>query len=174
MGEGPAAPRWWSLLLDGAHPWGSFDVVVSQYGVRRYRLTIYPPTATRADQRLARLWRAWPISGVAAALLAVMLFGNVTGSPDTVLAFAVAAYVTIGALLFLRAGPARVQVRSASIILLPETADVAERRRYAGCRALVEMLTQAGQLLTVGDISSVEHEAIWWEAYDRLGDIARE
>ncbi len=97
-----------------------------------------------------------------------MLLGNAAASPDTVLAFAVAAYVTIGALLFLRAGPARVQVRSMSIVLMPGTADARERRRYAGWQTLVHMLTRADRMLTIGAISLVEHEAIWWEAYDRL------
>ena len=118
---------WLSRLLDGAHPWGSFDATVGRYGVRRYRLIIYPPGTSTADRRLARLWRGWPITGAALVLLAVMLLGNAAASPDTVLAVAVAAYVSIGALLFLRAGPHRVRVRSMSIILMPNTADVQER-----------------------------------------------
>ena len=85
--------------------------MVGRYGVRRYRLIIYPAGTTTADRRLARLWRGWPISGAVLGLLAVMLLGNVAASPDAVLAFAVAAYVSIGALLFLRAGPARVRVQ---------------------------------------------------------------
>jgi hypothetical protein len=63
----PAELRWWAWLLDGAHPWGSFDAMVSRYGVRRYRLIIYPPGTTTADRRLARLWRGWPLGGVALA-----------------------------------------------------------------------------------------------------------
>ena len=54
-----------------------------------------------------------------------MLLGNAAASPDTVLALAVAVYVSIGALLFLRAGPARVQVRSMSIILMPKAPTLA-------------------------------------------------
>ncbi len=96
------------------------------YGVRRYRLIIYPSGITSADRQLARLWRGWPISGAVLGLLAVMLLGNVAASPDTVLAFAVTVYVSIGALLFLRAGPARVRVRSMSIILMPKAADARE------------------------------------------------
>jgi hypothetical protein len=164
--------RWWSRLLDGAHPWGSFDAVVSRYGVRRYRLVIYPPGTSTADRRLARLWRGWPISGAVLVLFAVVLSGNVAASPDTVLAFAVAAYVSIGALLFLRAGPARVHVRSMSVVLMPDSADVRELRKYAQWRALVHMLTRADQMLATGAIALVEHEATCWEAYDRLEVIA--
>src|ERR1700758_1957946 len=94
--EAPAEPRWWSWLLDGAHPWGSFDATVGRYGIRRYRLTVYPPGSTAADRRWARLWRGWPITGAALAILAFMLFGNVVARPTTVLEYAVAAYVGIG------------------------------------------------------------------------------
>ncbi len=96
-----------------------------------------------------------------------MLLGNAAASPDTVLALAVAVYVSIGALLFLRAGPARVRVRSMSVILMPK-ADARERRRYTEWQTLVDMLTRADRLLRAGAISIVEHEATWWEAYDRL------
>jgi hypothetical protein len=158
-------------LLDGAHPWGSFDATVGRYGIRRYRLIVYPPGSTAADRRMARIWRGWPIAGAVLALLAVMLFGNVIASPDTVLGYAVAAYVVMGALLFLRAGPARVRVRSMSIILMPNRADVRGQCKYAEWRMLVHMLTMADRMLATGATSLVEHEAAWWKAYDRLGAI---
>jgi hypothetical protein len=100
-----------------------------------------------------------------------MLFGNVTASPDTVLSFGGGAYVSIGALLFLRAGPPRVRVRSMSIMLMPKRADVREQCKYAEWRMLVHMLTMADRMLATGAISLVEHEAAWWKAYDRLGAI---
>ncbi|MGZ4585582.1 MAG: DUF6611 family protein [Mycobacterium sp.] len=170
--EPSAGPGWLSRLLDGAHPWGSYEATVSRYGVRRYRLTIYPPGISTADRRLARLWRGWSISGAALVLLAVMLLGNAAASPDTVLIVAVVAYVSIGVLLFLRAGPHRVRARSMSIILMPNTADVQEQRRYTQWRTLVDMLTNADRMLTTRAISPVEHEATWWEAYDRVEAIA--
>ncbi len=101
-----------------------------------------------------------------------MLFGNVAASPDTVLGYAVAFYVGVGALLFLRAGPARVRVRSMSIILMPKGADVREQCKHAEWRMLVHMLTTADRMLATGAISLVEHEAAWWKAYDRLGAIS--
>ena len=100
-----------------------------------------------------------------------MLFGNVTASPVAVLGYAVAAYVGIGALLFLRAGPARVRVRSMSIILMPKGADVRELCKCAEWRMLVHMLTMADRMLATRAISLVEHEATWWKAYDRLEAI---
>ncbi len=167
----PERPRWWSRLLDGPHQWGSFDATVGRYGVQRDRLILYPPGSTTADRRMARLWRGWPITGVALGLLAMMLLGGAAASPDMVLAISVAAFVGIGALLFLRAGPIRVQVRSMSVIVLPNSADVQARHSPTECRILAGMLIRADHLLASGAISPVEHEAIWWEAYDRLGAI---
>jgi hypothetical protein len=71
----------------------------------------------------------------------------------------------------LRAGPARVQVRSVSIALMPKAADACEQRRYIEWRTLVAMLTRADRLLRTGAISLAEHETTWWEAYDRLEAI---
>jgi hypothetical protein len=159
-------------LVDGPRAWGSFDAIVGRYGVRRYYLTIYPPGIRTADRRLARLWRRWPIGGAALVLFAVMLFGDVAAPPDKVLAFGMAAYLSVGALLFLRAGPARVRVRSMSIILMPEAADVREVYKYAEWRSLVRMLIRADRRLATGAISLVEHEAACWAAYDRLGGIS--
>jgi hypothetical protein len=166
--EGLSGPTLFSRLLDGAHPWGSFDALVHRYGVRRYRLTIYPPGSSSVDHRLARLWRGWPLTGAVLGLVALILLGNVVASPDTVLAVAVAAYVGIGVVLFLRAGPVRMQVRSMSITLMQGIDDECERRKYIEWKALVHMLTRADHMLTTGAISFVEHEATWWKAYDRL------
>jgi hypothetical protein len=117
------------------------------------------------------MWRGWPITGAVLAMLAVMLLGNAAVSAATVLGYAVAFYVGTAALLFLRAGPARVRVRSMSIILMPNGADVRELCKYAEWRMLVHMLTITDRMLATGAISLVEHEAAWWRAYDRLGAI---
>jgi hypothetical protein len=158
----------WCRLLDGAHPWGSFDGMVGRYGVRRYRLIIYPPGTTTAERRLARLCRGWLVGGAVLGFLAVMLLGNLVSSPTAVLVVALVTYVSVGTLLFLLAGPARVQIRSMSVVLMPETADAHELRRYTEWRALVHLLIRADHMLTTGAISSGVHEATWWEAYDRV------
>lgn len=166
-----SASRRWSRLLDGAHPWGSFVATVGRYGVQDFRLVICPPGRSVADRRLALLWRSWPTSGVALGLAATLLLGDLAASPDTVLAFAVACYVIIGAVLFLVAGPSRVKVRSVSIAMTPHIADARELRGYVEGLTLVAMLTRADRLLKAGAISSGEHEAIWREAYERLEAI---
>lgn len=169
--QAPSGPSLWSRLLDGARPWGSFDTKVGRYGVRRHQLTIYPPGSSTTDRRLARLWRGWPLTGAALALVGLILLGNVVAAPDTVLAVAVAAYVSIGVLLFVRAGPHRVHVRSMSIILMPEIAEECEVRKYGEWQNLVRMLTAVDRMLTLDAISSAEHKATWRHAYHRLGVI---
>ncbi|MBV8788291.1 MAG: hypothetical protein JOZ00_16580 [Mycobacterium sp.] len=159
----------WSRLLDGSRTWGSYDATVSRYGVRRCQLVLYPPGCSITDRRLARLWRGWPLTGAALALVALMLLGDAAAEPITVLAVAVAAYVSIGLLLFLRAGPLRVRVRSMSVILMPAIADEREVCKYVEWKALVHKLNCADRMLAMGTISPVEHEAAWWQAYDRLG-----
>lgn len=168
----PASPAI-ARLLDGSRRWGSFDAVVGQYGVRRYRLTIYPPGTGIDDRYAALLWRSWPIGGAALMVLAEMLLGDVLASAATVLVFAAGVYLAIGALLFLRGGPGRVPVRNLTIVLMPKSSDVQELCRYTYWRALVDMLTDADRRLAAGDLSSVQHEAIWWQAYDRLEEWSR-
>jgi hypothetical protein len=59
-----------------------------------------------------------------------------------------------------------------SVILMPETAGAHELRRHTEWQALVQMLVRADHMLTTGAISPREHEATWWEAYDRLEGTA--
>jgi hypothetical protein len=161
--------RWFSRLLDGDHPWGSYDVKISQYAVRRYRLIIYPPGATAADRRLARLQRGWPLGGAVLVLFAMMI-GDAVSSPYTVPAVAITAYLTIRVLLSLLAGPRRVHVKSMSLVVMPAITDEDERRRHDEWKTLTHMLTRADDMLSARAISPVEYEAIWWQAYDRLED----
>nr|WP_158086103.1 DUF6611 family protein [Mycobacterium mantenii] len=102
-------------------------------------------------------------------LLGVVMSDSAVASPGTVLTAAASAYLGISMLLFFRAGSLR--ARSLSIILMPNTADVQELRRYTEWRTLVDMLIKADRMLTIRAISPVEHEAIWWDAYERLEAI---
>lgn len=167
----PPQHRFWSALLDGPRLWGSFNATVGQYGVRRDRLVVYPPGVSRTDRRLARMWRAWPIAGAGLGLLTVMVLGETVAPLAAVLECVLVAYVGVGLLLFMRAGPARVPVRSLSAVLVPLAADAGEDRRHADWESLVEMLTGADRMLTLGAISQVQYEAIWWDAYVRLQEV---
>ena len=112
--------------------------------------------------------RGWPVGGAVFGLLAVMLVGDLAPAPGTVLVGGAACYVVGGAVLFACARSARSRLRSMSVILLAGDADSSDRRRYTEWETLVDMLTRADCLRETGEISPVEHEAIWWEVYDRL------
>jgi uncharacterized protein DUF6611 len=161
--------RWFSRLLDGDHRWGCYDVKISQYAVRRYRLIIYPPGTATADRRLARLRRGWPLGGAVLVLFAIMI-GDAVSSPYTVPAVAVTAYLGIHVLLLLLAGPKRVHVKCMSLILMPGVTDENEQRWHTEWKTLTHMLTRADDMYSTGSISPVEYEAIWWQAYERLED----
>ncbi len=161
--------RWFSRVLDGDRPWGCYDVKISQYGVRRYRLIIYPPGTTTADRRLARLRRGWPSGGAVLVLLAIMI-GDALSSPYAVPAAAIGGYLSIRVLLSLLAGPKRVHVKSMSVLVMPGITDPNERRRHTEWKTLTQTLTRADDMFSTRAISPVEYEAIWWQAYDRLED----
>lgn len=160
---------WVCRLVDGAHPWGSADVMVGRYGLRRYRLVVFPPGISAVDRRLLRLWRGWPTGGGLLAMLAVMLLSDTLSSPATTLLVAAAAYVGVGAVLFVMTAEVRTGVRSLSLILLSVELDACERRSFAEWERLVCILIGADRMLNAGTIAPAQHEALWWHAYDSLG-----
>ena len=161
--------RVWSRLLDGAHPWGSFDATVGRYGLRRYRLVIFPPGISATDRRLLRLWRGWPVGGGMLAMLAMMLLGDAVASPGSTLLVVAAAYLGVGVVLFVLTAGVRAGVRSMSLILLAADLGPCDRQSFAEWGVLVELLTTADGKLTAGTIAPAQHEALWWQAYERLG-----
>ncbi len=165
-----ASPKraWWMRLLDGNHPWGSFDAMVSRYGLRRYRLRVFPPGIGAADRRFVRAWRGWPVGGAALALLAAMCLSDIVFSPITALVLCAGTYVAVGAALFAMSGAARAQVRSLSVISIDGYSDPRTEAMFVQWAAVVEMLTTADEMRERSDLSPVEYEAVWWEAYNRL------
>ncbi|WP_371328025.1 DUF6611 family protein, partial [Mycobacterium sp. 1423905.2] len=141
--HGTRITGWRSRLLDGAHPWGSFDASVSRYGVRHYRLTIFSPRSTAAQRRWARLWRHCPIAGAALMLIVVMLLGSAPATADEALTLASGGYLGMCALLFWRGGPWRVPVRSLWVVALPDGGDEAQRASYRNWLSLTKMLVSA-------------------------------
>lgn len=161
--------RVWSKFLDGAHLWGSFDATVGRFGLRRYRLVIFPPGISATDRRLLRLWRGWPVGGAVLALLALMLLGDAVAPPGITLLVVAAAYLGVGAALFVVTAGVRAGVRSMALILLAGDLDPRERQSFAEWDVLVDLLTTADDELAAGKIAPVQYEASWWQAYDRLG-----
>jgi hypothetical protein len=162
-----------SRLLDGNHPWGSFDVRLGCHGwCRSYRLVVFPPGIGALDRRLVRLWRGWPAWGAVLWLLAAICLSRAL-PPAIVLTLALTGYVGVGALLFVLAGKVRSQVRSLSVTVSTDSLDGYLDRRaeatYAAWNELVGILTHADAMREQGAISPVEHELAWWDAYDRMG-----
>lgn len=169
----PAVRAWWFRLLDGAQSWGSFDAMAGRYGLRRYRLIVFRPGISAADRRLLRLWHGWPLGGATVTMLAVILLGDPMASIRTTLLVAAAVYLTVGAVLFVLTAAARADVRSMSLVLLANQLGPDQRRRYAEWEGLVCLLTRAEDLLKAGAIDLTQHEALWWQAYDRLEECTR-
>jgi hypothetical protein len=142
--------------------------MVGRYGVRRYRLVVFPPGIGVADRRLLRMWRAWPVGGGMLAMLTVMLLGDAVASPGTTLLVVSAAYAGVWVALFVVVADVRAGVRSMSLLLLAGD-DSSERERYAEWEALVDLLTSADDALHAGTIAPAQHEALWWQAYEHIG-----
>jgi hypothetical protein len=160
-------------MLDGAHPWGFFDATAGRYGLRRYRLVVFPPGISAADRRLLRLWRGWPVGGGFLAMLAVMVLGGSTASAATTLFVAIASYVGLGTVLFVLTSNARHNVRSMSLIFLAGDLQPRDRQSFAEWERLVDLLTGADSMLKMDAIDFTQHEARWWQAYDQLEEHTR-
>ncbi|HZA11853.1 DUF6611 family protein [Mycobacterium sp.] len=170
----PARPaaRWWSRLLDGQRRWGSIDIWPGRYGFRKYRLVVYPPGITPAERRLIRLWRGWPMWGALVWLMSEICLANKV-SVGVAMVISTAAYVAAGAFAFALAGEARARVRSMSVVLIDGDDDANSAALYAEWHKLAGALTEADRLVVSGAVSPVQHEAIWWRAYDELGGTVR-
>jgi hypothetical protein len=168
-----AVAAWWYRLLDGARPWGFFDVMVGRYGLQRYRLVVFPPGINVADRRLLRLWRAWPVGGGLLAVLVAMLIGGVVAPADVTFLVAAAAYLGVGAVLFVLTAGARAGVRSMSLVLLTGYVEPDERQARRDWEKLVIVLTRADSMLHSGAIDFTQHETLWWQVYDSLEVRAR-
>jgi hypothetical protein len=112
-------------------------------------LVVYPPASALVDRRLAWLYRGW--SGAVLGLFAFLLLVDVVSSADAVLAVAVATYLGVRALPFVRAGPARVPVKSMSVLRMPGTTDVTELGSRG--RSRTRRATPSGRLAAAGGVA---------------------
>ena len=146
--------------------------MMGRYGLRRYGLVIFPPGIGATDRRLLRLWRGWPVGGGMLALLAMMLLPDAVASPGTTLLAVAGAYVGVCAVLFVLTAGVRTGVRSMSLVLLAGDLGPHEAESFAEWGVLVDLLTTADDKLIAGTIAPAQHEALWWQAYERLGGHA--
>jgi hypothetical protein len=146
--------------------------MAGRYGLWRYRLVVFRPGLSAADRRLIRLSRGWPLGGATLAMLAVILLGDSVAAARTTLFVAACVYLGVCAVLFVLTAGARAGVRSMSLVLFAGQVGPHERRRYAEWEMLVDLLTRADAMLDAGAIDATQHEALCWQAYNRLEEPA--
>jgi hypothetical protein len=143
------------------------DVAAGRYGVTRYRLVVFPPGITRDQRILLRIWRAYPVWGVATWLAALALTS--TASPGAAFAISTGLCVSAGAVTMAMAGDTRGEVRSMIVVRMVGVNDAAFAERYEELRTLAYLLTDADARHAAGTMSRVEHESAVWQVYERMG-----
>jgi hypothetical protein len=159
--------RWWLRLLDSGPIWGALEMFPSRYGVTRYRLVVYPPGTSAEERRGLRLSRAWPVCG-AFVWLALMIVLSVTTTPFAALGLSTLLYLGGGAVLCAMTGSTRAQVRTINAVLMDGRNDALTITLFAELKSLVSVLGHADSQRERGEISALDHEAIWWRVYDRM------
>ena len=115
---------------------------------------------------MLRLWRGWPLWG-AGLWLAAQIAGASTGMGTTAFFAGTMFYIASGAMAFALTGDIRWRVRTIWAIKAPDPLagdDMIER--YDRLHASARTLDRADRDLDEGRISAIEHEAVWWQAYD--------
>jgi hypothetical protein len=153
-------------LLEGERTWGGLDVS-NGHGIARYRLVVHPPGLSRDERISLRLWRAFPVWGLGLWLL---IQAPLMAAGATALAIGAATGISlaVGAVLLLRAGHSRREVRTLTAVRTTER-DAEPSVDYIELQAQVERLVHADERLAAGEITAVEHEAETWRVYDRIG-----
>jgi hypothetical protein len=162
-----AFARRWAVVLDGSHDWGSIDVSPTRHGVTQYRLVLFPPGLDIAERRLLRAWRAWPTWGAVVWVASQIVLGSFL-TPATAFAASTVAYLASGAVLFARVAELRTRVLTLSVVRIAGYPDPQSTTMFTELKSLVATLCQADAQRALGQSSPAEHEAIWWQVYDRL------
>jgi len=160
-------PRW-RRLIDGGRTWGSLGISPSRYGVTRHHLVVFPPGLSPDERVLLRLWRSWPIWGTLTWLTLEMLLVPTVGSNS---AFAISTFIAVGAGMVAMAmtGANRAQVRTLTVVRMAGYPDPGSAEAWDELYALACQLGEADRARDAGEMSTVEHEAVVWQVYDRLG-----
>lgn len=157
--------------VQGAHEWGAYFHTVERYGVVRRQVVVYPPGIDRSERRRLRAWRAFPVTGIAAALVVAVALSDPV-APSAGLGIGAVLALAMGAVLAHRARRTRRRVRTVGGIEVPGMPDHVVRRRFRGALAVAEHLAAAEAAWRRGDISRVVYEHEWHRAYDEVGLLA--
>jgi hypothetical protein len=167
VGSAGRMARWWSLVLDGRHDWGSVDVGPTRHGVTRTRLVVFPPGIDTVERRLLRAWRAWPAWGALIWVISQIVVGAFL-TPGAAFASSTCAFLASGAILFARVSALRARVRTLAVVRIAGYADEHSAARHTELKLLVAALCHADDQREQGHWSAIDHEAAWWQVYDRL------
>jgi hypothetical protein len=154
-------------LLDGGRTWGALEISASRYGVTRYRLVVFPPGISGDERIVLRLWRTFPVWGLASWLLAEVTLMTVV-SPGPALAFATGGCAAMGAVTMALAGHTRHLVRRLTVVRMVGVNDPMAGPRLDELRTLTERLTNADARLAAGELTTIDHEAEVWRVYDQM------
>lgn len=166
-----AATSWvgrrWTRLLDGDRLWGSTDTWYARHGMTRQRLVVYPPGISDTERRRLRLWRGWPLWGSALWLVVEVALSNQI-APVHALVVATGLFVVSGVAALISAGDPRRDVRTQIVVTIDGLLDLETRVHRAEITRRTATLIDADRRLASGQISVVEHEAIWNKIYQQL------
>lgn len=154
-------------VLDGSRAWGCVQVRPGRFGITYYRLVVYPPGLSTSERRLVRLARGWPLWGMAVWLLCQLWLGGQM-SPWLAFGTSTAVYLAAGAVALGLSGSAFHAVRTLCATTMAgcdDPASVAARERLVVSAA---ELLHADECLARGEITAVDHELIWWRAYNQM------
>ncbi len=163
--------RWSAQLLDGENRWGYVRTQVDRFGVTRYRLVVYPPGISDVQRRRLRIWRGAAVWGAALWVLSEIVLQQLVG-PWTALAASTGGVVALAAVAKAKAGETRTMVRSMGVVTMPGLTEVATIHSRDELLAMAMTLTAADDRVDEEHMSPLDHEALWWQVYEKL-DPAR-
>ena len=159
--------RWCAQLLDGENRWGFVRIQIDRFGVTRYRLVVYPPGISDVQRRRLRIWRG-------AAHLGSSAVGGVRDPPsgfDRTVDRACVLHrrrLALAAVAMAQAGETRTMVRSMGVVTMPGLTEVATMHSRHELLAMAMTLTAADERVDEERMSPLDHEALWWQVYEKL------
>ncbi|MDL9980414.1 DUF6611 family protein [Microbacterium sp. ASV49] len=156
----------------GAHDWGGFVTSFERYGVIRRQVIVYPPGITSDQRHRLRVWRAWPLIGIATAIAVAVVLSGIVG-PTAGFFFGVIVSALVCVALAHRAGDTRHLVRSLGGIEVPGVPDDPSRRLSRAARAIAVDLSGAEDAWRRGELTRVAYEQVWHTAYEKVGQLSR-
>jgi uncharacterized protein DUF6611 len=128
---------------------------------------VFPPGISADERIVLRLWRTFPVWGLASWLLAEVTLMTIVG-PGQAFAFATGGCAAIGAVTMALAGHTRHRVRTLTVVRMVGVNDPQAGPRLDELRTLIERLNIADARLAAGELTTVDHEAEVWRVYDAM------